>query len=64
MTAQAPAQEGLSQDRLSPWWRRSVVAVMVVVSGLCAEGRWEYAMQAISTLDLEKILRQASSPDG
>ncbi|NJN45968.1 MAG: acetyltransferase [Candidatus Competibacteraceae bacterium] len=33
------------------------------ISGLCAEGRWEYAMQAISTLDLEKVLRQADLSD-
>lgn len=33
------------------------------ISGLCAEGRWEYAMQAISTLDLKEILRQASLSD-
>lgn len=30
MAAQAPAQVSPSQDRLSPWWRRSVFAVMVV----------------------------------
>ena len=34
------------------------------ISGLCAEGRWEYAMQAIRILDLEKILRQSGSSDG
>jgi len=34
------------------------------ISGLCAAGRWEYAMQAISTLDLEKVLRQVNSSDG
>jgi hypothetical protein len=34
------------------------------ISGLCAEGRWEYAVQAISTLDLEAVLRQASLSDG
>ncbi|MEE4377062.1 MAG: hypothetical protein V2J55_06040 [Candidatus Competibacteraceae bacterium] len=33
------------------------------ISGLCAEGRWEYAMQAISTLDLEKVLHQADLSD-
>jgi hypothetical protein len=33
------------------------------ICGLCAEGRWEYAMQAISTLDLKKILHQASLSD-
>lgn len=26
------------------------------VSGLCAEGRWELAVQAIRTLDLQQIL--------
>ncbi len=34
------------------------------ISGLCAEGRWEYAMQAISTLDLEKVLSQSNPPGG
>jgi hypothetical protein len=27
------------------------------ISGLCAEGRWELAVQAIRTLELEPILR-------
>jgi hypothetical protein len=31
------------------------------ISGLCAEGRWEYAVQAIRTLDLEEVLRRVSS---
>jgi hypothetical protein len=26
------------------------------ISGLCAEGRWELAVQAIKTLDLDEIL--------
>lgn len=26
------------------------------ISGLCAEGRWELAMQAIRTLDLQQIV--------
>lgn len=26
------------------------------ISGLCAEGRWELAVQAIRTLDLQQIL--------
>jgi nitric oxide reductase subunit B len=30
MAAQIPAQANPPQDRLSPWWRRSVVAVMVI----------------------------------
>jgi nitric oxide reductase subunit B len=30
MAAQTPVQVIPSQDRLSPWWRRSVFAVMVV----------------------------------
>jgi nitric oxide reductase subunit B len=30
MAAQTPVQVIPSQDRLSPWWRRSVVAVMIV----------------------------------
>lgn len=30
------------------------------ISGLCAEGRWEYAVQAIRTLDLDEILQQAT----
>lgn len=34
------------------------------IRGLCAEGRWEYAVQAISTLDLEKVLCQSGLSDG
>lgn len=30
------------------------------ISGLCAEGRWELAVQAIRTLNLEPILRTES----
>lgn len=30
MASQVPAEQGSSQDRLSPWWRRSVLAVMVI----------------------------------
>ena len=33
------------------------------ISGLCAEGRWEYAVQAVRTLDLDEVLRQSSSSD-
>ncbi|MCP5420875.1 MAG: acetyltransferase [Gammaproteobacteria bacterium] len=28
------------------------------IHGLCAAGRWEYALQAISTLDLQSLLAQ------
>ena len=28
------------------------------ISGLCMEGRWEIAVQAIRTLDLESVLQQ------
>ncbi|QBQ55079.1 acetyltransferase [Nitrosococcus wardiae] len=31
------------------------------ISGLCAEGRWEYAVAAIRELDLETILREVNS---
>jgi hypothetical protein len=34
------------------------------VSGLCAEGRWEIAMQAIRTLDLQALVDQDAQPDG
>ena len=34
------------------------------ISGLCAEGRWEYAIQAIRLLDLEEVLRQSRLGDG
>lgn len=30
------------------------------ISGLCAEGRWECAIQAIQALDLDAILRETS----
>jgi hypothetical protein len=33
------------------------------ISGLCAEGRWEYAVQAIRTLDLDEVLLQSGSSD-
>jgi hypothetical protein len=29
------------------------------ISGLCGEGRWEYAIQALKGLDLGKVIRQA-----
>jgi hypothetical protein len=29
------------------------------MSGLCAEGRWECAYQAIKQLDLDAVIRQA-----
>lgn len=29
------------------------------ISGLCAEGRWECAYQAIKQLDLDAVIRQA-----
>lgn len=28
------------------------------ISGLCAEGRWELAVQAIRTLDLEQLVEE------
>lgn len=31
------------------------------ISGLCAEGRWEYAIQAIQDLNLESILSPPNS---
>ncbi|ADE15949.1 acetyltransferase [Nitrosococcus halophilus Nc 4] len=31
------------------------------ISGLCAEGRWECAVEAIRELDLEPVLREANS---
>ena len=34
------------------------------ISGLCAEGRWEYAIQAIRLLDLEVVLRHSGLYDG
>ncbi len=34
------------------------------ISGLCQEGRWEYAVDAIKSLDLAAVLKQADeSPD-
>ncbi len=34
------------------------------ISGLCQEGRWEYAVDAIKSLDLAAVLEQADrSPD-
>ena len=32
------------------------------ISGLCAEGRWEIAVQAIRTLDLGALLEAAQQP--
>jgi len=32
------------------------------MSGLCAEGRWEMAIDAIRSLDLETLLRRAPAP--
>ena len=32
------------------------------ISGLCAEGRWECAVQAIKGLDLEKVIQEISMP--
>jgi hypothetical protein len=33
------------------------------VSGLCAEGRWEYAVGRLRQLDLEPLLGVAAAPD-
>lgn len=33
------------------------------ISGLCHEGRWEYAVQAIQGLDLTALIKQADTPD-
>jgi hypothetical protein len=33
------------------------------ISGLCHEGRWEYAVQAIQAIDLSALVKQAGSPD-
>lgn len=33
------------------------------ISGLCAEGRWEMAIQAIRCLDLDAILQSAPGSD-
>ena len=32
------------------------------VSGLCAEGRWELAVQAIRILDLEQLVEELHHP--
>lgn len=32
------------------------------VLGLCAEGRWEYAISALQQLDLETLAKQFLSP--
>jgi len=35
------------------------------ISGLCEEGRWECAVQAIKGVDLTALIKQAAgSPDG
>ena len=34
------------------------------ISGLCMEGRWEIAMQAIRTLDLGSVLEQVQREAG
>lgn len=34
------------------------------ISGLCHEGRWEIALQAIRTLDLGPVVTAAQSTDG
>jgi len=33
------------------------------ISGLCHEGRWEYAVQAIQGVDLGALVKQAGSPN-
>ena len=33
------------------------------ISGLCHEGRWEYAVQALQGLDLTALVKQSGSPD-
>lgn len=33
------------------------------ISGLCHEGRWEYAVQAIQRMDLTALVKQAGVPD-
>ena len=33
------------------------------ISGLCEEGRWECAVQAIKGVDLSALVKQAGSPD-
>lgn len=34
------------------------------ISGLCAEGRWEIAVQAIRMLDLRPLIAEASGGEG
>jgi len=33
------------------------------ISGLCEEGRWECAVQAIKGVDLTALIKQPGSPD-
>lgn len=33
------------------------------ISGLCAEGRWEIAIQAMRCLDLDAVLRATDDPE-
>ncbi len=33
------------------------------ISGLCEEGRWECAVQAIKGVNLSALVKQAGSPD-
>lgn len=33
------------------------------ISGLCHEGRWEYAVQAIQGIDLGTLVKQVETPD-
>ncbi|HKJ75739.1 MAG TPA: acetyltransferase [Gammaproteobacteria bacterium] len=33
------------------------------ISGLCGEGRWEMAMQAVTELDLEPVVARARGRD-
>jgi len=33
------------------------------ISGLCAEGRWELAIQAMRCLDLDAVLRATAEPE-
>ena len=33
------------------------------ISGLCEEGRWECAVQAIKGVDLSALIKQSGSPD-
>jgi len=32
------------------------------ILGLCAEGRWEYAISVLQQLDLETLIKQCLSP--